>query len=71
MGIEWVKEYRIICEMYAKTGRSFDDLRYCYGGGYENHNRKLVIVDALQAGWLRKGKLWYCPHCRKKVEDTP
>lgn len=24
------------------------------------------VLIAQQAGWVRRGKRWLCPHCRKK-----
>ena len=68
MPIQSTREYYVTCEMYGMEGRSFQDIRDCQGGGYESHDRSEVIKDALHAGWLRRGRLWYCPHCRKKIE---
>jgi hypothetical protein len=69
MPIGHTKEYYVRCENYAREGRTFEEIRNCYGGGYESHDRSEVIRDALSAGWLRMGKLWYCPWCKHRMEN--
>jgi hypothetical protein len=63
------KEYHVRCENYSREGRTFEEIRACYGGGYESNTRSTVIERALGAGWLRMGKKWYCPWCKKRMEN--